>query len=202
MPFQGATFKASCSNNNWNSSGPTWWPQSSARSAPAVPASQTDRGRVPPRPGTTLESEPWRGAAPWSPTHTASCVGRSRGGSENWSFPLSLSDLLHSLRIAQYKLQCRTKWRFCPYLHLHLSRASDGGILAGCGAAVLSGWMLFPGIVGKALGAPPPAPWRSGGRVDRNCSSTSWPFISASSSSTKNKTMRDKSTAQLEIRIN
>lgn len=104
-----------CSNNSWNSSGPTWWPQSFghfAHFAPAAPASQTDRGRVPPQPGTTLGSGPGRGAAPWSPTRTAGCGGRSRGGWENWSCPLAPSDLLHTLTITQYQLRCTTTKRF------------------------------------------------------------------------------------------
>lgn len=40
-------------NMRWTDSWPTWWPQSWAPSAPALPASQRGREMVPPQPGST-----------------------------------------------------------------------------------------------------------------------------------------------------
>ena len=77
---------------------PTWWPRRPVLPAPAPPASQTGRETVPPRSERRHGSGPGRGAGLGSPTHTASWGGRSRGGLENWNYPLSQSTPHHSLR--------------------------------------------------------------------------------------------------------
>lgn len=84
----------------------TWWPQKSARSAPAPPPSQTGKERVPPRSKRRHESGPGRGAGPESPTHTASLGGRTQGDLESWNFLQCQLKHLHILRGRERETLC------------------------------------------------------------------------------------------------
>ena len=89
---------------------PTWWPLRSALSAPAPRASQTDRAMVPLQPERTRGSGPGKWVGLGSPTHTAGLEGRSRGGLESWSCPLSRSKPLHTLREGKNREDDSTGW--------------------------------------------------------------------------------------------
>lgn len=163
---------------------PTWWPQSCALSAPAPQASQTDRETVLPQPEMKHGSGPVKGVVRGWPTHTACCGGRSQGGLGNWKCLLSQSKLPHNLRNRNvqalrlskdfYQLQ---SYEVNGLFGWNLLRVSDGGILAGCGVAVLSSGLLAE-IVGGVWDTPSTSLSRSGGWVGKNWPSTAWPFIS------------------------
>lgn len=100
--------------------------------------------------------------------------------SQNPSTPWERERTERTIPLGEDGHKLQYKQPFC----LNLLRVSDGGILAGCGAAVLSRWLLLAGIVGKVGDAPSPALSRSGGLVDSSWSSTAWLFISESGTET------------------